>query len=83
MSNARLLAAPGRARLRLPRWSPHWPVARLIAAQELREALVSWPWYLTAATGVLLAVLLIYNSLNFVASSGLLIFAAEDDGRGD
>ncbi len=35
---------------------------RRIAAQELREALVSWPWYITAAVGLLLAVLLIYNS---------------------
>jgi hypothetical protein len=75
MSNARLLTASGRARLRRPRWAPHWLVMRRIAAQELREALVSWPWYITAAIGMLLAVLLIYNSLSFVATSGLLIMA--------
>jgi len=75
MSNARLLTTPGRARLRMPRWAPHLPVMRRVAAQELREALVSWPWYITAAIGLLLAVLLTYNALSFVAVSKLLIMS--------
>jgi ABC-type multidrug transport system permease subunit len=75
MSNVRLLRAPGRARPLMPRIAPQWRVMRRIAAQELHEALIGWPWYITAATGMLLAVLLIYNSLNFVASSKLLIMS--------
>ena len=75
MSNARLLRATGKANPISPRIAPQWRAMRRIAAQELREALVSWPWYITATVGMLLAVLLIYNSLNFVASSKLLIMS--------
>jgi ABC-type transport system involved in multi-copper enzyme maturation permease subunit len=75
MSNVRSLAAPGRGRLAAPAWASRWRVVRQVAAQELREALLSWPWYVTAAAGLLLAVLLIYNSLSFVASSKLLIMS--------
>jgi ABC-type transport system involved in multi-copper enzyme maturation permease subunit len=75
MSNVRLLTAPRRAWLRAPRLAPHVRVMRHVAAQELREALVGWPWYITAAVGLLLAVLLTYNSLSFVATSKLLIMS--------
>jgi ABC-type transport system involved in multi-copper enzyme maturation permease subunit len=50
-------------------------VMRQVAVQELRDALFSWPWYVAAAVGVLLAVLLIYNSLSFVATSKLLVMS--------
>lgn len=54
-------------------WGMRWRVARQIAQQELRDALFGWAFYLTAALGPLLSALFVYNSLNFVASSGLLI----------
>lgn len=54
-------------------WSLRWRVMRRIAWQELRDALYSWPPYLTAAVGLVVAVLLTYNSLRFVAESGLQI----------
>jgi hypothetical protein len=56
-------------------WPLRWRVARLLAVQELRDALFGWSFYLTAAIGPLLSVLFVYNSLNFVASSGLQILA--------
>lgn len=54
-------------------WRLRWRVARLIARQELLDALYGWPFYVTAAIGLLLSALFVYNSLNFVSSSGLLI----------
>jgi len=56
-------------------WSLRWRVARQIAWQELRDALFSWSFYLTAAIGPLLSALFVYNSLNFVAKSGLQILS--------
>jgi hypothetical protein len=56
-------------------WSLRWRVARQIAGQELRDALFGWSFYLTAAIGPLLSALFVYNSLNFVAESGLQILA--------
>src|SRR4051794_11003337 len=56
-------------------WSLRWRVARQIAGQELRDALFGWSFYITAAIGPLLSALFVYNSLNFVASSGLQILA--------
>lgn len=59
----------------LAAWPLRWRVARLLAVQELRDALFGWSFYLTAALGPLLSALFVYNSLNFVASSGLQILA--------
>ena len=56
-------------------WPLRWRVARLLAAQELRDALFGWSFYVTAAIGPLLSALFVYNSLSFVASSGLQILA--------
>jgi hypothetical protein len=56
-------------------WPLRWRVARLLAVQELRDALFGWSFYLTAAIGPLLSALFVYNSLNFVAASGLQILA--------
>ena len=56
-------------------WPLRWRVARLLAVQELRDALFGWSFYVTAAIGPLLSALFVYNSLNFVASSGLQILA--------
>lgn len=56
-------------------WALRWRVACEIARQELRDALYSWSFYLTAALGPLLSALFVYNSLNFVANSGLQILA--------
>ena len=75
MNNAQPIALPERARLRAPAWALRWRVIRQVAVQELRDALFSWPWYVAATVGLLLAVLLIYNSLNFVATSKLLVMA--------
>ncbi len=58
-----------------PVWPLRWRVARQIAGQELRDALFGWSFYLTAAIGPFLSALFVYNSLNFVAMSGLLILA--------
>lgn len=54
-------------------WSLRWRAARAIARQELRDAFLGWPFYLTAALGPLLSALFVYNSLNFVDKSGLQI----------
>jgi hypothetical protein len=75
MSNAQPLALPERARSHAPAWALRGRVIRQVAVQELRDALFSWPWYVAAAVGLLLAVLLIYNSLNFVATSKLLVMS--------
>jgi ABC-2 family transporter protein len=56
-------------------WAMRWHVARQIAKQELRDALFGWAFYVTAALGPLLSALFVYNSLNFVAKSGLQILA--------
>jgi ABC-type transport system involved in multi-copper enzyme maturation permease subunit len=48
---------------------------RRLASQELRDGLWSWPIYIVAAAGLLVAVLLTYNSLSFVASSKLQILS--------
>ncbi|HBY97956.1 MAG: hypothetical protein M5U01_11760 [Ardenticatenaceae bacterium] len=56
-----------------------WPLRgrsiQRIARQEIRDALLGWGVYLTAGAGLLLAVLLVYNSARFVAGSGLQILA--------
>jgi hypothetical protein len=46
---------------------------RTIARQDVREAVFGWALYLTAALGVLVAVVLVYNSVLSVAESGLEI----------
>jgi hypothetical protein len=56
-------------------WSLRWRAAKQIAGQELRDALFGWSLYLTAAIGPLLSALFVYNSLHFVAESGLQILA--------
>lgn len=56
-------------------WSMRWHVALAIALREIRDALAGWSFYLTASLGALLSVLFVYNSLNFVAKSGLQILA--------
>ena len=56
-------------------WSMRWRVAREIALHEIRDALAGWAFYLTAALGPLLGALVVYNSLNFVAQSGLQVVA--------
>ena len=38
----------------LAAWPLRWRVARLLAVQELRDALFGWSFYLTAAIGPLL-----------------------------
>jgi ABC-type transport system involved in multi-copper enzyme maturation permease subunit len=48
-----------------------WSAIRRIAQQEIRDAMVGWTVYLTAAAGLLVAALLIYSSLQAVAGSGL------------
>ena len=64
--------------------SPHHPIApspgRLrravttsIARQEIRDAVFGWSLYLTAAVGVLLGTLLVYNVVQAVGESGLQI----------
>ena len=75
MNNVQPIALPERARLHAPAWALRGRVIRQVAAQELRDALLSWPWYVAATVGLLLAVLLIYNSLNFVATSKLLVMS--------
>jgi ABC-type transport system involved in multi-copper enzyme maturation permease subunit len=75
MSKVQSMALPERAQLRTPAWALRGRVMRQVAVQELRDALFSWPWYVAAAVGLLLGVLLIYNSLSFVASSKLLIMS--------
>jgi hypothetical protein len=75
MSQVRSFSVPARGRPLALAWALRRRAIRRVAAQELRDALLSWPWYVTAAIGMLLAVLLIYNSLNFVASSKLLIMS--------
>jgi hypothetical protein len=75
MSNVHPMTLPERVRLRAPAWALRGRVMRRVAVQELRDALLSWPWYVAVAVGLLLAVLLIYNSLSFVATSKLLIMS--------
>lgn len=50
-----------------------WNAMLRIARQELRDALLGWGVYATMAAAVLLAVLLVYNSVRFVGESGLSI----------
>lgn len=54
-------------------WTLRWSAIRRIAWQEFRDTLLGWGGYLTVAGGMLLAVILIYNSIRFVAGSGLEI----------
>lgn len=56
-------------------WMLRWRAAQQIARQELRDALFSWAFYITAALGPLLSAVFVYNSLNFVAGSGLQILS--------
>ncbi len=46
-----------------------------IARQELRDTLLGWAIYVTAALGLAIAAFLLYNSLRFTAESGLSIIA--------
>ena len=75
MSSAQPVILPDRTRFQAPAWVLRGRVMRQIAIQELRDALFSWPCYVAAAVGMLLAVLLIYNSLSFVATSKLLVMS--------
>ena len=72
------------SRLPPPAPSPHhpitpspsslrWQVAQTIARQEVRDAVFGWSIYLTAAVGVLVGTLLVYNALQAVGASGLQI----------
>ena len=53
--------------------SLRWRATRTIARQEVRDAVFGWSLYLTAAVGVLIGTLLVYNVLQAVAESGLQI----------
>jgi ABC-type transport system involved in multi-copper enzyme maturation permease subunit len=64
--NHALKLSPDEARLR-------WRAVREIGKQEIRLAVFSWPLYVTATAGVLLATLLIYNIVRYVSDSGLEI----------
>jgi hypothetical protein len=44
-----------------------------IARQQVRDTLLGWNFYITAAVAVLVAVALVYNSVRFVETSGLNI----------
>ena len=48
-------------------------ITATIARQEIRDAVFGWPLYLTAAVGVLIGTLLVYNVLQAVGESGLQI----------
>ncbi len=52
-----------------------WNALLRIARQELRDAFLGWGPYLTATLALLLAVLLVYNSVRFVGESGLSIIS--------
>lgn len=52
-------------------WGLRWRVMIEVARQELRDAIFSWPLYLTAAAAVLAGAVLVYNQLRSVAESGL------------
>jgi ABC-type transport system involved in multi-copper enzyme maturation permease subunit len=56
--------SPGRLR---------WQAAKTIASQEIRDAVFGWSLYLTAAVGLLIGTLLVYNVLQAVGESGLQI----------
>jgi ABC-2 family transporter protein len=56
-------------------WMLRWRAAQQIAKQELRDALFSWSFYITATLGPLLSAVFVYNSLTFVAESGLQILS--------
>ncbi len=53
--------------------SLRWQITRTIARQELRDAIFGWSIYLTAAVGILIGTLLVYNALQAVGESGLQI----------
>jgi hypothetical protein len=59
--------------------SPHgvgalrWNAVLRIARQEVRDTLLGWGVYVTMAAALLMAVLLVYNSVRFVGESGLSI----------
>ncbi|HEX5691723.1 MAG TPA: ABC transporter permease subunit [Roseiflexaceae bacterium] len=75
MSSVQHVALSERAQRQAPAWVLRSRVVRQVALQELRDALFSWPLYVAAAVGLVLAVLLIYNSLSFVATSKLLVMS--------
>lgn len=54
-------------------WTLRWSSVRRIAWQEFRDTLLGWGGYLTIAAGMLVAVIFVYNSIRFVAGSGLEI----------
>jgi ABC-type transport system involved in multi-copper enzyme maturation permease subunit len=56
-------------------WQHRWRAMQRIARQEVRDTLLGWGFYLTAAAGLLVAVLLVYNSVRFVTGSGLEILS--------
>ncbi len=56
-----------------PLWSLRWRAVRQIALQEFRDAVFGWPLYIASTVSLLFAVLLVYNSIRFVAESGLQI----------
>lgn len=74
-AGARVQGPPAARRAAPSLLALRWRVARLIARQEVRDTVFGWPFYLTAAAGLILSVMIIYNSLRFVAESGLLILS--------
>lgn len=54
-------------------WTVRWASLRRLAWQEFRDTLLGWGGYLTVGAGMLLAVVFVYNSVRFVAGSGLEI----------
>jgi hypothetical protein len=52
-----------------------WRVMQRIALQEVRDSLLGWGVYITTSAGLLLTVLLLYNSVRFVRESGLEILS--------
>jgi hypothetical protein len=53
--------------------SLRWNAIQRIARQQARDSLLGWSLYLAAAIAVLIAVILVYNSIRFVGESGLNI----------
>lgn len=71
-SSASSSAAPRSSIARAPSaWEPRSRVMLEVARQELRDAIFSWPLYLTTVAAVLAGTVLVYNQLQSVAGSGL------------
>ncbi len=73
MTKAPALSLPAPTRTASPLWSLRREIISRIAAQEVRDAIFGWPLYVVVAVGLLADVLLMVNSLHFVADSGLQI----------